>query len=546
MMTEPAFSGYVPAPQPDPSMPESTFAAEWALWRQIAPERSAVHVLAAAYAAGSVMTIISKRAEAHHWRHAPKWLQRLALEPSPVTLAAGLAALGESSLIVSDVFEQFEKLRPVAAPISVLLLADGDPRSVISPVSGLNRYGCAPVNQPGTIMLSACSGNEVGRVGLASARQLRQRLMYAAWNDLLSQDLAEIVRDQKKRVARMVGIPVKDGDAVALAESGTGAVRLVAKHLTAEPRPYLYLVVGPKETGREVPDAVCVSPNVSVETVDIRHDTTGEAIGFDALVSILETKIAAAIERGQHVVLQVVEGSKTGLVAPGIEGVRNLLQRFPDGLSIVADFCQMRPGTSPLAYWKMGAAIVATGSKFLGGPVFSGVALIPGGGETPLPSVGTVLRWEAALAESEGFAHLTRQQIEDGLQAFAQAVVQACEQKTGITPVKDGNSAHIMTLHVEDDQGRLLDMERLKSLMSWLVTDATALLPASAKVSDHALVSRRCLIGQPVMVGTRPAVRLAINAARLVSLIQNSDGRTRLAADVGAVLGKIDLIRRYG
>ena len=546
MMTEPAFSGYVPAPQPDPTLPESTFAAELALWRQVAQERDAVHVLAAAYGVGSIMGTISRRAVSQHWRNAPKWLQRLALEPNPTALAAGLAVLGLPSSSVFDAFERFEHLRPVAAPVSVLLLADGDPRSALSPVSGLNRYGCAPLNQPGTVSFSACSGNEIGRVGLAAAGQLRQRLMYAAWNDNLAADLSDCDRDQKSRIVSILGIPIGTSDGMALTESGTGAIRLVAKHLTAGPGPYLFLVVGPKETGREVPDAVCVGPHVAVEAVDIRQDDTGDAIDSASLILSLEAKIAQAQEQGKQVILQVVEGSKTGLVAPGIEGVRALLARFPKDLTIVADFCQMRPGTSALAYWQMGASIVATGSKFLGGPVFSGVALIPNGGKMPMTSVGTALRWEAALSECGGYAHLSQQQVEDGLQAFARTVVQACEQKPGLVPVKDDNPAHIMTLHLEDDQGRLLHMENLKSLLGWLVTDATALLPATAKASEHALASRRCLIGQPVMVGNRPAIRLAINAGRLTSVVQDPDGRARLASDIGIVLGKIDLIRRCG
>jgi len=545
MKTDVALNWLAPTLLSEPSLPEITFAIEMALWQQVEPEKNAVHILAAAHGVRLALATLTVKDATRQWRNAPKWLHRLCLDPSPTTLATALLTLGYSPAPVFGAIERFDSLRAVSAPVNALLLADGDKRSALSPVTGLNRYGCAPLPQPGTISLSACSGNEVGRVGFAAGQQMRLRLMQAAWAGTLGQSIADITAHQKARIAKIMGVTLNSIDVMSLVESGTAATHLVATHLTAGPQSCLYLIVGPKETGREIPEAVSTAPHVMIEGVEIREGESGEPVAPSVLEYILERRITKAIDQGMRVILQVVEGSKTGLVAPGIDVVRRLIARFPNHFKVVADFCQMRPGTCPAEYLELGASIVATGSKFLGGPVFSGVAIEPKGSHTQSASVGTVLRWEAALAECENLSSLSESQRSEGLRAFAHCVLQGCDTKTGLIPVKDDSPAHVMTVHVLDQENRLLDMEKLRSLHTWLASDATALLPLNAGAADHAVVSRRCLIGQPVMVGDKAALRIALTASRLVSLVRDPDGPARLSADISALLGKMDLIRTF-
>ena len=62
-------------------------------------------------------------------------------------------------------------------------------------------------------------------------------------------------------------------------------------------------------------------------------------------------------------------GTKTGLVAP-VEA--------PAGVDVIVDACQLRlPAHKVREYLKMGWPVVITGSKFLGGPAFSGAVLVP-------------------------------------------------------------------------------------------------------------------------------------------------------------------------
>ena len=454
----------------------------------------------------------------------------------------------ENSLSVPTVPHQprhWSQIVQVAAPTAVLLLDDGDPRSALSVETGLNRYGCAPLPQSRTIALSACSGNEIGPVGLAAAQDLRLRLMQAAWDGRLEDEIELVACSQQSTMATLLNLRLRPGDSVALTQSGTQAVRHVAQYFGAGHQACLYLIVGKHETGSDVPQAVAVGPHVTVQTVELRDEDTGTAKSSDGLVADLAERIQAAHAENRHVVLQVMEGSKTGLVAPGVSGVRALVERFPQGLSIVADCCQMRPGTQAAEYWDLGAAVVATGSKFLGGPAFSGIAFIPGGGTAPPAPVGTVLRWQAALAESDGYGHLSAVECAAGLQVFQNLFLAQCQQSLGLLAVRDRYPSHVMTVMVSDAKGQLLDMERLRRLNGWLRRDAGSLLGEDASPQDRDLAGQRCLIGQPVSLGKQAGLRLAMNAGRLVNLVQDSQGVSKLAKDLGMVLAKMDLIRAY-
>ena len=478
------------------SSPEALFGQELALWRRLIPADDALSTLAASHGVRQFMTSLPLAAAGWRWTDAPA--------PDDPT---GLNAL-----------------KPVAAPVEILMLGDGDTRSAPSPVTGLNRYGCAPLPRPGLIAFSACSGNEPGAAGLAAAHALRLRLMESAVAGALASARATIADEQIGRIARLMGIDPPPRHGVSLVESGTAAVGLAARHLTAGAGPCLYLVVGALETGRDVPEAVRVADTVAVDVVEIRDPESALPLPSQAIEHMLEQKIAQAQGQGKRVILQVLEGSKTGLVTPGVQCVRRLLARFPEGLDIVADFCQMRPGAAIKPYLDLGAAIVATGSKFLGGPVFSGIVILPDADAPTTPTVGTLLRWEAALAESRDYFRLPPDRQAEGLNAFAASVRDRCRGRAGLVPVADSSPAHIVTLRVLDRDGLFLDMDRLRAL-------------------HDGLVARRCLIGQPVAVGKGAALRLAISAGRAARSVLDPMGKKHLDEDIAAILDHMDALR---
>ena len=489
--------------------PMTVYHAELDLWRQVAPEDRAMQ-WAVAHGVGRYMAMTGGS-----WDDVPPF------DPD------------------------FHRLRAVAAPTAVLLFDDGDPRSALVPETGLTRYGGAPVPQADTIALSACSGNEVTPVGLAAAEQLRLRLMRAAWADRMDAEREVVANEQRNHLVELLNLPVQPGDAVLLTESGTKAVQAVAHHFAQGEQPCLYLLVGQRETGSEIPAAVAVGPHVAVEGMELRDAASGAAKSAEKIATELENRIAQALDRGMRVVVQVVEGSKTGLVAPGVAGVRSLLTRFPQGVKIVADCCQMRPGTLTTAYWQMGAAVVATGSKFLGGPIFSGIAAIPGGGVPPVPGVGILLRWQAALAESAAYTRLTAQQCAAGLHVFANIFHTECAKFTGLQPILDRYPTHVLTVLLVDKAGQSLKLETLRRLAGWMGRDASGLLPAHATVQQQKIARQRCLIGQPVAVGNRAGLRLGLNAPGLVALVNDRQGVSKLTANMVTTLAKIDLLRSY-
>ena len=181
-----------------------------------------------------------------------------------------------------------------------------------------------------------------------------------------------------------------------------------------------------------------------------RSSEIGEAIAKAA---------RAAHAQNRHPLAHIVHGSKTALVLPDIATVDALRQNFGDTLSLVVDACQARISAASLnAYLTRGATVLMTGSKFIGGPPFSGFALVPRGmaSNQPLPTglanifrrgewptdwagcdvlpadanPGLLLRLKAALFELDRFAALTPQPCHAVISAFAGAV-QNCADELG-------------------------------------------------------------------------------------------------------------------
>lgn len=77
------------------------------------------------------------------------------------------------------------------------------------------------------------------------------------------------------------------------------------------------------------------------------------------------------------VLLHLVYGSKTGKVFPSVEHVKRW-SKERDDLLVVVDACQGRIGSANInEMLGMGWIVMMTGSKFFGGPPFSGIALFP-------------------------------------------------------------------------------------------------------------------------------------------------------------------------
>ena len=116
---------------------------------------------------------------------------------------------------------------------------------------------------------------------------------------------------------------------------------------------------------------------------------------------------AATTAAAGSAVVYLTHGTKTGLIAPVAP---------PYGADVIVDACQARIAPATVeAYLRRGWPVVVTGSKFFGGPAFSGAVFFPRArlsavGRNMLPralrvppGLGTTLRWVAALTTIDAF-----------------------------------------------------------------------------------------------------------------------------------------------
>ena len=97
-------------------------------------------------------------------------------------------------------------------------------------------------------------------------------------------------------------------------------------------------------------------------------------------VGQMEAAIGKALAEGCYPLVHVVHGSKTGLVLPHLDDIDRLQLRFGGDVAFVVDACQARITTQAIHdYLARGIIVFLTGSKFMGGPPFSGFALLPAG-----------------------------------------------------------------------------------------------------------------------------------------------------------------------
>ena len=197
----------------------------------------------------------------------------------------------------------------------------------------------------------------------------------------------------------------------------------------------------------------------------------GEAFDSESLTGQMETAIADALAAGRYPLVHVVHGSKTGLVLPHLDDIDRLRSRFGDDVAFVVDACQARITTQAIHdYLARGIIVFLTGSKFMGGPPFSGFALLPSGmvastaplaagmesvfrraevpvgwaGADALPdsgNAGLALRLSASLFELERFQQLSIERVTRVVSAFNQAAGRLADQlrarKVAAAPAED-------------------------------------------------------------------------------------------------------------
>ncbi|HEY1720819.1 MAG TPA: hypothetical protein VGG27_06215 [Magnetospirillaceae bacterium] len=602
-------------------VPVQHFAIELALWGRLNPQTTTevrvAHALAAARATDAFINL-HPRAEAEAMRSdLPIALIRLMAAASKPTSPDDLAQVLEASdivdgaaLVAKDSWRLFSQLRPIALPAQALMLEAGDNRLDLDPETGCNKYGGSPFPRANVTEFSSSTASDVSTEALAEAEALRRKLMAAiAQGDgkLATRIAAETI---KADLLKAMGMENDDTVVPLLAASGTTAM-LFATHiaLAGDGRPALTLIVGPDETGRGVPCAITgrhaapctptgavVMQNevvngfpegMKIERLAIRN-SQGRPIPPDTLAEPIAGVIARERAAGRRVILHVLEGSKTGLVAPGVNAVLALKRWFPD-LAVVVDACQLRTGVAVLRrYLSAGCMVAVSGSKFMGGPPFSGALLVPNGvfdtmaalpagmadyawrsdwpvamdqddhrldvlPETSNP--GLLLRWRGALAEMSAFNTMGMTKVAGLLDEIGRTVRAALLSSPALAQLPampaigaDSESwaarPSIFTFAVQGADGRWLDEAGLRRLHIQLASDVSKRLPANASSEDFRLAAKVCHIGQPVAFpgGIYPAgLRISVGARRIVAALQPG-GFDALRRELDDTLAKLRLL----
>jgi hypothetical protein len=464
-----------------------------------------------------------------------------------------------------------------ALPSTAQLLTEGgDARIELDAITGLNKYGCAPLPDPGMIALGSSTASIISPRSFAAADTLRQRLQGATSDSDYATYAKELNRTRRELLS-LCAISEGAGVDVVFAASGTDIHLIAAQAFSSgEKLQPLVIMVEANETGSGVAAALAgrhfssqsalgesvvsgtnIKHAAAIEVVSVAlRDANGMARTDEAVDADFVALTSHAADAGRRVLLILIDGSKTGTIAPTTDCVLKLQQRYAGRIDVMVDACQFRIAPATVnAYLQRDFMVALTGSKFATGPTFCGALLIPplcarrmrrhpippalraysSRADWPLDwesavalkqnaNFGMLLRWEAALAEFRAFSALSNQQIAGFLSAFGDAVQDKLRSSATFDAMplpslersfmnQDGGWDHIPSIHPfllfypNPAKGRsALDREQTLRVYQLLQADlSTRNMFGGDKASSH-LAALRCQLGQPVACGHRDGV----------------------------------------
>jgi hypothetical protein len=470
-------------------------------------------------------------------------------------------------------------LRDLFAPLEHLLVRGGDPRLALDPAEGVNEYGCGPAPSPETWNFASSTASSISERAYARAELAREELMRRAILAGVEEAFDARIEEMREELRTHLQVSSAEVDVV-FSPSGTDSQlhALFVGRLLFGPR-LTTVVVGADQTGsgtlytargrhfagvtasgrpvrKDAPIAGLAGDSVSLPL----FDEAGDA----AVLEAVET----AVVNGARVLLQIMDCSKLGRRAPGESCLDEIARRWPDKVRVVVDACQMRLSRRRMRnYLDRGYMVLITGSKYFGGPAFSGALLIPSRFARAIergavsrgvldyasrcdwparwaglrsrfesrPNFGQWLRWEAALEEIRAYYQMPdvfRARALRELGAGIESLIALSPSLRSLRPmVKAGGAeneefedATIFPFMIERG-GRPLSVQEYRAVHRALARESGEALAGSA--ADRAIAARRCLIGQPVRIeqpsGEPAAVLRLCIGARLVTETWSAD-----------------------
>ncbi|MBB4197974.1 hypothetical protein CCR94_05255 [Rhodoblastus sphagnicola] len=425
--------------------------------------------------------------------------------------------------------------------LAMMLASGGDERIALGP-DGRNRYGARARPHAGDIWFSSSTASGVSPRGWEAASAALPCAFLAGESE-------DWFADLRRRLLNLLAPPETQAVFCASGTQAEYAALALASARAAPGQKIVNILIGPEETGRGAP--LAASGRHFLNSAPFGAGRAGFALdgweGVAALAALplrdadgkplpaseIDAKACALVRvaraRHAHTLVHLLDGSKTGLSAISRDCAKALLRDNPGEVTVVVDACQLRCKPEQVrADLDSGFLVMVSGSKFLGGPAFSGALLVPGGfaralaegDDIPWPegladhfayydwppllrdriagpfgarcNGGLGLRWEAALAELEVFCALDPALIE---------MAKACFHGEARRQVM-----MLPQLEIDESGGE-------PTLIPILMRGGAK---GAAEAVLRALRQQGLHLGQIVQIGGRDALRLCLSAPQIV------------------------------
>lgn len=278
--------------------------------------------------------------------------------------------------------------------LSSILASGGDRRIIVPHGQNTNRYGASPHPRT-TLGYASSTANDIsldafahleaflsdwpaGRIGdhawYGNALEKQRRQFLNGWDQHEMTDVVFAPSGTDLEIVALAISSAYSGQQVTNVllgqdEVGSGCALAAAGRFFAGDT-----VMAPHvDKGSQVDDL----GGTELVNVPIR-DADGSPKSSAEITSLILETGRDCIRSGRHLLIHVVHGSKTGLVLPNLADIDQIQALLGTVVSVVVDACQARIEESTIrAYLDRGAMVMLSGSKFIGGPPFSGILLVP-------------------------------------------------------------------------------------------------------------------------------------------------------------------------
>jgi len=505
------------------------------------------------------------------------------------------------------------RLRDLFTPLDTLLVSGGDPRLTLDASDRVNAYGCAASPEPEIWNFASSTASTISQLAYDRAALAREELMHKCLFDEV--EVAFDARCEGMREELRGHLQLSPRVDIVFSPSGTDsqlhALFLARAVLGAPP---VTIVVGADQTGsgtahtaggrhfstltasglavrKDGAVAGLAGDSIAVPLLDAA--APGIAIRADADAAVMRA-VEDSLAQGRCVLLHIMDSSKLGWRAPSAACLDEIARRWPRKVQVVVDACQARLGRRRLrSYLDRGYMVLMTGSKFFGGPAFSGALLVPKGLSRSIDRIGAIapgifdyagrcdwpmawtalrsrferrpnfgqwLRWEAALAEIGSYYAVPGAFRARALTELAAGI----DSMIALSPSLQAVPNASMPAGADDEEfaaATIFPFTLLRDGQPVSMADTSAVHRALARdmnddvdgsAADRQVAAQRCLVGQPVRLeradgNPQGLLRLCVGA-RLVTEAWSTDATQsqrnlqHILDRIAHVLVKIELL----